>query len=141
MPIRDPDVVIIATGGLPNTQVLEQGNELVVSSWDISSGDIKPAPHALLFDDNGGHPGMQAAELMAGAGCRLEIVSPERFFAPEVGGLNHVAYAQVFQQHGVLITINRRLVAVRREGSQLAAVIGFGQPWCNGQQQGLGAFA
>ena len=69
----------------------------------------------LLFDDNGGHPGMQAAELIARAGSRLEVVSPERFFAPEIGGLNHVAYAQIFQKYGVTITINRRLVAVRRE--------------------------
>ena len=119
-----PDVVIIATGGLPNTNILEAGNELVVASWDILSGDVKPAKHVLLFDDNGGHPGMQAAELVARAGSRLEIVSPERFFAPEIGGLNHVAYAQIFQKHGVAITINRRLVAVRREAGQLAAVIG-----------------
>ena len=121
---EQPDVVIIATGGLPNTKVLEQGNELVVSSWDITSGDVKPAQHVLLFDDNGGHPGMQAAESIALGGSQLEIVSPERFFAPEIGGLNHVAYAQVFQKHGVVITINRRLVAVRREAGQLAAVIG-----------------
>ena len=121
---ENPDVVIIATGGLPNTNVLEAGNELVVASWDITSGEVKPADNVLLFDDNGGHPGMQAAELIARAGSRLEIVSPERFFAPEIGGLNHVAYAQVFQQHGVAITIARRLVEVRREGGQLAAVIG-----------------
>ena len=95
-----------------------------MASWDILSGDVKPAKHVLLFDDNGGHPGMQAAELVARAGSRLEIVSPERFFAPEIGGLNHVAYAQIFQKHGVAITINRRLVAVRREAGQLAAVIG-----------------
>ena len=121
---QNPDVVIIATGGLPNTSVLESGNDLVVSSWDITSGDVKPAANVLLFDDNGGHPGMQAAELIAHAGSRLEVVSPERFFAPEIGGLNHVAYAQIFQKYGVTITINRRLVAVRREAGQLAAVVG-----------------
>ena len=121
---ENPDVVIIATGGLPNTNILESGNELVVASWDILSGDVKPAKRVLLFDDNGGHPGMQAAELVARAGSQLELVSPERFFAPEIGGLNHVAYAQVFQKHGVTITINRRLVAVRREAGQLAAIIG-----------------
>ncbi len=121
---QNPDVVIIATGGLPNTSVLESGNDLVVSSWDITSGDVKPAANVLLFDDNGGHPGMQAAELIARAGSRLEIVSPERFFAPEIGGLNHVAYAQIFQKYGVTITINRRLVAARREAGQLAAVVG-----------------
>jgi len=86
--------------------------------------EIKPGEEVLLYDDNGAHPGMQAAEMLAEAGSRLEIVSPERFFAPEIGGLNHVAYARCFQRHGVQITINTRLVAVRREGNKLAAVLG-----------------
>jgi N-methyl-L-proline demethylase len=44
--------------------------------------------------------------------------------------MNHVPYAQVFQQHCVVTTINRRLVAVHREGKKLAAIVGsdFG-PW------------
>jgi len=121
---EQPDIVIVATGGLPNSEVLEAGNELVVSSWDILSGDAKPAGEVLLFDDNGAHPGLQAAEAIAEAGAKLEIVTPERFFAPEVGGLNHVAYARAFQRHGVRITIARRLLAVTREGNRLAARIG-----------------
>ena len=36
-----PDAVIIATGGYPHTEILEAGNELVVSAWDILSGDVK----------------------------------------------------------------------------------------------------
>jgi N-methyl-L-proline demethylase len=121
---ESPDIVIVATGGLPNTSFLEAGEDLVVTSWDILSGDAKIADDVLMFDDNGAHPGLQAAEKIAEAGSRLEIVTPERYFAPEIGGLNHVAYAQAFQRHGVRITINRRLAAVRREGNKLAARIG-----------------
>lgn len=120
-----PDVVVIASGGLPNSEVLADGNALVVSSWDILSGDVKPAASVLLFDDNGGHPGMQAAEMIAAAGSTLEIVSPERFFAPEMGGLNHAAYAEAFDRHGVRITINRRLLSVARgQNGKLIAHIG-----------------
>jgi 2,4-dienoyl-CoA reductase-like NADH-dependent reductase (Old Yellow Enzyme family) len=121
---EEPEVVIVATGGLPNTAILERGQELVASSWDILAGDVRPGDEVLLYDDNGAHPGLQAAELLAEAGARLEIVTPERFFAPEIGGLNHVAYARCFQEHGVRITINTRLLAVRREGNRLAAVLG-----------------
>ncbi len=120
----DPEVVIVATGGLPNTDFLNAGDDLVATSWDILTGDAKIAEDVLLFDDNGGHPGMQAAETIAAAGAKLEIVTPERYFAPEMGGLNHVAYAQAFQPQGATITINRRLTAVRRQGNQLAATIG-----------------
>ena len=95
---ESPDVVIIATGGLPNTEILDSGNELVVSTWDVMSGQVKPAGRALVFDDNGNHPAMQAAELLAEAGSAVEIVSPERFFAPEMGGLNHALYARAFHR-------------------------------------------
>ncbi len=124
---EDPHVVIVATGGLPNTAILERGENLVVSSWDILSGDAGPGgpgAEVLLFDDNGAHPGLQAAEMLAEAGTRLEIVTPERYFAPEIGGLNHVAYARCFLEHGVRITINTRLLKVAREGNRLAATLG-----------------
>jgi 2,4-dienoyl-CoA reductase-like NADH-dependent reductase (Old Yellow Enzyme family)/thioredoxin reductase len=121
---EEPDIVVIATGGLPQAPFLESGTELTVSSWDILSGDVKPAKEVLLFDDNGAHPGMQAAEAIAEAGSKLEIVTPERFFAPEIGGMNHVPYAESFQQHGVRITIARRMTAVKRAGNRLEAVIG-----------------
>jgi len=121
---EEPDVVIVATGGLPDTSFLDDGEGLVATGWDILSGDVKPGEDVLLFDDNGAHPGLQAAEFIAEAGSRLELVTPERFFAAEVGGLNHVPYARCFQRHGVTITINTRLFSVRREGNKLAAVLG-----------------
>ncbi len=121
---EQPDVVFIATGGLPNTEVLAEGNDLVVSSWDVLSGQAKPAERALVFDDNGAYPAMMAAEMLAGAGSAVELVTPERFFAPEMGGLNHALFARAFQRHGVRITINTRLRAVRREGNALVAVLG-----------------
>lgn len=122
----NPDKVIVATGGIPPDNTLQSGNDLTVSSWDILSGDVKPAGKVLLFDDNGNHPGMQAAELIAQMGVELEIVSPERFFAPEMGGMNHAPYASTFQQFDVQITINRRLIKVEKnpDGPGLIATLG-----------------
>jgi 2,4-dienoyl-CoA reductase-like NADH-dependent reductase (Old Yellow Enzyme family)/thioredoxin reductase len=127
----DPDVVIVATGGLPNTPPLDGGEALTVSSWDIISGVVKPAENVLLYDDNGGHPGMTAAEMVANAGSRLELVSPERFFAPEMGGMNHVPYMKAFHEKGVRITINTRVTALRRDGNQLVATLSsdFSKGW------------
>ena len=39
----DPDVVVVATGGLPQLPELEDGDDLVVSSWDMLAGDATPA--------------------------------------------------------------------------------------------------
>ncbi len=118
-----PDVVVVATGGLPQSPRLDAGEDLVTSSWDIVSGAVKPAETVLLYDDNGGHQGMSAAEIAANAGAAVELVSPERFFAPEIGGMNHAPYMKSFHDKGVKITINTRVTAVRRDGNKLVATL------------------
>ncbi|TCL75831.1 NADH:flavin oxidoreductase [Rhizobium sp. BK251] len=120
----EPDLVVVATGGIAQSPELDGGEELVTSSWDILAGAVKPEGSVLLFDDNGGHPGMSAAEVIANAGADLELVSPERFFAPEMGGMNHVPYAKAFAEKKVRVTINTRLKSVRRSGNGLVAVLG-----------------
>jgi hypothetical protein len=50
-----PDVVVIATGGFPHTDVLESGNELVTSTWDVLSGNAALRGRVLMFDDAGDH--------------------------------------------------------------------------------------
>jgi N-methyl-L-proline demethylase len=127
----EPDVVIVATGGMPQNPPLSAGDDLVTSSWDILSGAVKPGEHVLFYDDNGGHQGMGAAEMIANSGAQLELVSPERFFAPELGGLNHVPYMKTFHEKGTRITINTRVTAVRRDGNSLVATLSsdFARDW------------
>ena len=120
---ESPDVVIIATGGIPNTSFLNDGKDLVNDSWDILAGRAAVAAEVLLFDDNGQHPGMACAEFIAEAGARLEYVTPERTLAPEVGGMNYPAYFRVFDEHDVTVSLNRRLTGVRRDGNRLVATL------------------
>ncbi len=121
---ENPDVVVIATGGLPHTEVLKTGNELVSSTWDILTGDVKPASNVLLFDDAGDHAAMQAAEVIAQSGARLEVMTPDRSFAPDVLGMNLTPYMRSLQKHDVTFTVTFRLEDVMREGNQLRAIIG-----------------
>ncbi|MEK1944294.1 MAG: NADH:flavin oxidoreductase [Ensifer adhaerens] len=119
-----PDVVIIATGGLPHTEVLSKGNELVVSSWDIISGDVKPGTNVLIFDDAGDHAGLQAAEFLARAGAKVEIMTPDRSFAPEVMAMNLVPYMRSLQKLDVTFTVTYRLEAAEKSGNQIIAHVG-----------------
>ncbi len=122
-----PDVVIIATGGLPHTDVLATGNDLVVSAWDILGGDVKPGQDVLLFDDAGDHSALQAAEVIAQSGARLEIATPDRTFAPEVMAMNLVPYMRSLQKLDVTFTVTFRLQSVARHPTQsgkLLAVLG-----------------
>jgi len=120
---EDPDVVVIATGGLPNTSFLEAGEELVTTTWDVLSGQARPAENVLVFDDNGAHPGVSAAEYLARAGAKVHYVTPERALAPDIGGTNYPAYFKAFGEHGVQVTLNRRLLRVDGAGNRLEATL------------------
>lgn len=121
---ESPDVVIIATGGLPHTEVLTKGNELVVSAWDIIARDVKPGTDVLVFDDAGDHAGLQAAEILANAGAKVEIMTPDRSFAPEVMGMNLTPYMRALQDKDVTFTVTYRLEAVERGSNALIAHVG-----------------
>ncbi len=119
-----PDVVIVATGGLPHTEVLAEGNDLVVSAWDIISGDVRPGERVLVYDDAGDHAALQAAETIAATGAHVEIMTPDRSFAPDVMAMNLVPYMRSLQGRDVTFTVTYRLKAARRDGNRLTAVIG-----------------
>ncbi|MGE0279145.1 MAG: FAD-dependent oxidoreductase [Rhizobiaceae bacterium] len=121
---ENPDVVIVATGGMAHTDVLRQGNEFVVSSWDIISGDVKPGANVLIFDDAGDHAGLQAAEVIANAGSTVEIMTPDRSFAPEVMGMNLVPYMRSLQKLDTTFTVTYRLESVEKRGNQFVAQVG-----------------
>ncbi len=119
-----PDVVVVATGGIPHTEVLSAGNDLVVSSWDIISGDVKPGGNVLIFDDAGDNAGLQAAEVIAQGGGKVEIMTPDRSFAPEVMGMNLVPYMRALQKLDTTFTVTYRLEAVEKKGNGLVAIVG-----------------
>lgn len=121
---ENPDVVIIATGGLPHTDVLSRGNDLVVSSWDIIAGDVKPGTNVLVYDDAGDPAALQAAEVIAQTGAKVEIMTPDRSFAPEVMAMNLVPYMRSLQKLNTVFTVTYRLEAVEKRGNELMATIG-----------------
>jgi 2,4-dienoyl-CoA reductase-like NADH-dependent reductase (Old Yellow Enzyme family) len=116
-----PDLVIVATGGLPHTGFLAEGAELATTSWDVLSGAAKPADAVILYDDDGGHAGMTAAEAIAASGAALEVVTPERALAIEVGGTNYPAYFRALGAANATVTLNLRLEAIVRDGNGLTA--------------------
>jgi N-methyl-L-proline demethylase len=116
---ENPDIVVVATGGLPNTEFLTEGAQLVTDAWDVLCGAVRPRGKVLFYDDNGGHPGMDAAEVVARGGVEVEFVTPERTLAPDVGGVNYPGYFKAFAEFDVRVTLNERLTGVRRKDGRL----------------------
>ena len=117
---ENPDVVIVATGGLPDTGCVE-GAEHVVSLWDLLSGQVQPGSNVLLFDDHGDHQGPSGAEFLAGQGARVELATPDRSIALELGATNFSVHLKHLYRAGVTLTPDVRLLSVRPQGNALEA--------------------
>ena len=115
-----PGVVIVATGGLPNTGCVD-GAEHVVSLWDVLSGQVQPGSNVLLFDDHGDHQGPSGAEFLAAQGAKVELVTPDRSTAFELGATNFSVHLKHLYRAGVTLTPDVRLASVRPKGNALEA--------------------
>ena len=121
--VLNPDVVIIATGGLPHADGVREGADLTVSGWDILSGDVKPGSDVLIYDDAGDYTALQAAEVIAATGAKLEIMTRDRTFSPEVMAMSLTPHMRALQKHDVTFTVTYLLERVRRGGNELVATI------------------
>ena len=119
-----PQVVVVATGGLPQPVSLAVGGELVTGLWDVLGGHVRPRGSVLLYDDNGGHPAMSAGEYILDHGAEsLELVAPQRMVCREVGDVNFPHYLRGLYRRGARLTPDWELRELYREDGRLRAVL------------------
>ena len=117
-----PDVVVVATGGVPNTEWVD-GAEHVVSAWDVLGGQVEPGAEVLVYDDHGDHQGPSVVDFLATRGSKVELVTPDRMAAHEIGATNFPVYLESFYSKGVRMTPDHRLRSVERDGNRLRATL------------------
>ncbi|MFQ5548658.1 MAG: FAD-dependent oxidoreductase [Woeseia sp.] len=114
----DPDVIVIATGGLPDLEWLD-GHDHCDSVWDILSGSTKIRKEVLLYDELGDHAGACCAEVLADKGANVELAFRGHQAAQNSGYCNYPVYLKHFYEKGVVLTPDRRLEKVEKIGQQL----------------------
>ncbi|MBT3556291.1 MAG: NADH:flavin oxidoreductase [Rhodospirillales bacterium] len=117
---EDPDIVIIATGGLPDTDYVP-GGENCMSVWDVLSGE-EISGEVLVYDDCGQHQGPSCADFLSTRdNTNVEFVTPDRSPAIEMGTVNFPIFLEHFYKNGVSITPDHRLKHVEKSGNKLKA--------------------
>jgi NADPH-dependent 2,4-dienoyl-CoA reductase/sulfur reductase-like enzyme len=116
----DPDVVVIATGGVPDLEWLE-GHEHCDSVWDILGGSVTVKESVLLYDELGDHAGASCAEVLADKAANVELAFRGHQAAQRSGYVNYPVYIKHFYEMGVVLTPDRRLEKVEKIGEQLRA--------------------
>ena len=121
-----PDIVVLATGGSSHAHEkaawgVAQG--LAVSAWDILSGKIAPEKTVLLYDGISTHAGFGTADFMASRGSQVEIVTPDKSVAEDVGGTTFPIFYRRMYANGIIPTPNYWLDSVYAEGKKKIAVL------------------
>ena len=117
-----PDVVIVATGGLPS-RGHAPGAEKAVTTWDVLTGAVELSGSVLLYDEMGQHNAASTAEQIARRGALLEMVTHDRWIAAEVGTTNQPIHYRELYKLGVIMTPNMELAEIYPEGNRLVAVL------------------
>lgn len=116
-----PDVVVIATGGTPQLTDFA-GAELCHSVWDGMRDAARLANReVVIYDGLGQHQAPSCAVHLALAGARVHFVTIDDRLAEEMGGSERVMHRKRFEQHGIPVQIDWRLVEVVGVNGRLQA--------------------
>jgi 2,4-dienoyl-CoA reductase-like NADH-dependent reductase (Old Yellow Enzyme family) len=119
---EQPDAVIVATGGLPNTEWLD-GAEHCATIWDVLSGAVAPKDDVIVYDGTGRHQAVSCALHLAEQGSQVQFVTQDDAMALEMEYNSRVVYRKRFAQRGISTTIDHQLERVEPRGNRLVATL------------------
>lgn len=115
-----PDVVIVATGGVPDLDWID-GAEHVTSVWEAIGGEKPLAAEIVVYDGTGRHPAPQAAELALAQGRRVRYVGIDAQLAMELTYAERAIWKKRAYELALPTTFDHEIEKVERRGNRLAA--------------------
>ena len=116
----DPDVVIIATGGIPDLDWID-GTEHCTSVWDILTGAKPVGEQVIVYDGTGRHPALTAIDRCEAAGAQTTFVMLDDRPAAELAYAEQVIWKQRLARLAVTPLAERRLLQVVPDDNRLVA--------------------
>lgn len=118
----NPDLVILATGGIPQT-AFGPGEEFVLSAWDIVGRQVKPQGDVLVWDNTGRHPALLAVQTAMNAGARVQLATIDTTIGQDLVYPEVIRWNKEFAKAGFRAEPHLRLAEVRKSGNRLEAVL------------------
>lgn len=115
-----PDIVIVATGGVPDFGWLD-GGEHATSAWSLADGSTPPAERVLVYDGTGRHAAMVAAEKAHAAGKAVKLVTLDDHLCMDLTSAEQTFWKRRAAQMKLPLVFDLRLVGIARRGNALLA--------------------
>ena len=80
---------------------------------------VATARAVIIVDNNGSHPAMTIAEFVAEQADEMELVTPDRGLAPDIGSTNFPAYMRAMNAPNVKVTLNLQIERLERRGNRI----------------------
>jgi len=114
-----PDVVIIATGGVPDVEWVA-GAEFCTTSWDFLSGAAPIGEDVLVYDGSGRNPAMACAERAAVQGKRVSLVALDGALGMEMTYSEQISWKKLQYELEIPVYLDLHLKSVERADNRLA---------------------
>ena len=117
---ESPDVVIIATGGIPEIESID-GAEHCTSAWDLLSRQVPVGRDVIVYDGTGLHPAPSCAQMVASAGYKSRLAAIDGFLAAGLAYSERIIWRRQIFESAVETLFDHRLESVTSENGELAA--------------------
>lgn len=115
----DPDIVIVATGGIPQQRLEEGGEALATTSWDLLLTGSTPDGAVAIYDELGSHNAVSLAEMLASNGADVTIITPYRRIGNSLGGQTYPQYLERLYLTDVKMQPDTRVIGIERRNNRL----------------------
>ena len=124
------DAVVVATGSLPMIPSIPGADqENVVTYWDVARDQGARGDTILIYDLQGYWPAAGAAELLAGQGKTVHIVTPQTSVGADIHPLTLLLWQQRVQGKGIISTTDATLKAISGNTVTLSSAREGDQEW------------
>ncbi|MDC1115785.1 FAD-dependent oxidoreductase [Alphaproteobacteria bacterium] len=119
---ENPDVVIMATGGIPHTEWVE-GNANILTTWDVLSGMASPEGNVFIHDQTGLNVAMAATDYLSEKGVQVTLNTQDAHIGHEAMRLEMSPFMKRFYERGVIMQPDHELIRADAQNNQVRVTI------------------
>ncbi len=118
---KNPDVVILATGGSPHTSMIK-GDAEILSTWDVLGGQ-KLEGLTFVHDETGKNVSLTAVDYLSDNGIEVILNTPDATIGMEAMRMEISPFLKRFYEKGVIMQVDHEVIQVNKERNRLKVIL------------------